>query len=356
VQAAILEYRKRKQVTEEGNQDNSVDENLRRLLSFFLLVLNAALVSLTPERCRLLYLGQYNDHGKLVRHGAVTKPKKGSERAVDDVSDGWEDETRAAATHQNELKAAIAFLDWCVEEKFIPSNPAKGVKLTGKRGSGKTKLSGEETGIFIQAAMRLVEQGDIGALASLLALVLAMRAGEILGLVRRAIDMDFTVITVIRGKTKPSERSLELPMESEVGRFLQACLRHLCEGLLRDQLVFPGERGGRRLRTWLRQATHRICAAAGITVVTTHGLRATHLTLAEERGVTASAMVKQAGHSRQVQEKHYLASGSKERGAQVRFKAALGGLLVIDGGEEERVPPAEIKWRKRGVRLGKAED
>jgi integrase len=346
----IVQFLKRKLRTEEQSQASSIEEAERQLKSFFKGRLNMRLGAVTPKVCDWQYLGRYNDDGDLVEHGAVTRPRHD---APDDDPHCKEhhfyaecEHRRAGATHQNELRTAKSFLKWCVQKGFIASNPAAGVDKVGKRKRGKKKLNIEETMKFIEVGMDMAAEGDLGALAAVLALVLAMRAGEVLGLVPRALDMDFTIVKVLRGKTDPSERSLALPMEFPVGRFLQECLRQLCAGRGRDDLIFPSERGGRRRRKWLWEATRRVCARADVTVVSTHGLRGTHLTHAEEAGATASVMMRQGGHSREVQRRHYLAAGSEERGAQARFKAALAGLGVVDGGKR-KAPQETIAWRQR---------
>jgi len=360
VGTAIGWYLRRFMAVEQQNKPNSIAEAERQLKSFFYLDMNRPLRALTDKLITWRYLGHYDEAGKLLHHGAITKPKQHS--VTEANPDG---KPRSVATQQNEAKAAIAFLQWCVREDYLEYNPGraiynpdKKIYLRGKRKKGKVKLNGEQTERFIQAGMRLAEQGDLGAVASLLLLVLAMRASEVTGLVRRAVDCDFTVVNVLRGKTDPSVRALELPMERDehgrvaaIGVFLQECLRQLCEGLAWDALVFPGEQGQRRHHKWVWDATHRICAAAGVTVISSHGLRATHLTLGEERGTTSNALVKQAGHSRVVQEAHYLAPGAKEKGAASRFKAAMKGLHVV-GDDPERQPPRQISWRLRGVRVG----
>ncbi|MGB7810606.1 MAG: hypothetical protein WBP56_05675 [Polyangia bacterium] len=82
------------------------------------------------------------------------------------------------------------------------------------------------------------------------------------------------------------------------------------------------------VRWWVR----KICRLAGVPVVSAHGLRGTHSTLATTAGATAHFVISAMGHtSFDVTRKHYLAPGVEENArARRTFDVLQGGKSVND--------------------------
>lgn len=331
-----MEFCSRKLVTERGNKSRSAEEKERRLRAFYGPALKARVVSLTPERIRRLYLGHYVPGRKdPVEHGAVTRPTRFKD-------ENGEPRAPSAASHQAELAAAQDLLDYCVEEGLIPKNPAAEVKPTGEANAGKKQLGEDQANLWLDKACEFALAGDAGAVAALLTFVCALRASEVTGLTREQIDADFTIVKVIRGKTKKATRRLAIPVDLDVGRILRTCLKSLCAGKTYEEKIF-----GQRDRSWPRSNVRRICRAADVPVVSAHGLRGTHATLAEEAGSTPENMLRSLGHeSRGVQHRSYIQPGATERATQ---RKALSRMKVVRGGADD----GPIQWRQRGVKVGR---
>ena len=322
VDAAIVQYRREQLVTRNRNKSRSADVTEYRLRRFFGPVLRTRLTALTPERCRRLYLGAGDELGSVTRPTRFKKPP-------------------AVASHQAELFAAQSMLAWCVEEGMLRKNPAEDVEPVGEPESGKAQLGEDESNDWLDKACEFALAGDQGAVAAMLAFVVNLRASEIVGLTRRQIDSDHTVVWVIRGKSRRAKRRLLVPVDLDVGRVLRTCLTSLCAGKAPDEPIF-----GPRDRSWVRLCVRRICRASGVPLVSAHGLRGTHATLAEQEGATPEMMLRSLGHeSRGVQHRSYIQPGATERGTQKRFGARMRPLR---GGLDE----GPIQWRKRGVKVG----
>jgi integrase len=332
VEASIVDFRDRKLLTERGNKSRSAEEKERRLRAFYGPVLKRQLVSLTTERCKRLYLGSY-ERGKLVEHGSVTRPTRFKDA-------NGKPRKPSVASHQAELFAAQDHLDWCKDEGLITKNPAAGVKPTGEPKAGKKQLGEDQANAWLEKACEFALAGDMGAVAAMVAFVVALRASEVVGLTQEQIDSDFTVVRVIRGKTRPATRRLKIPVEMDVGRVLRTCLKSLCAGKSYEEKIF-----GARDRSWPRSNVRRICRAAGVPLVSAHGLRGTHATLAEEEGSTPENMLRSLGHeSRGVQHRSYIEPGATERATQ---RKAMSRMKVVRGGADD----GPIQWRKRGVKV-----
>jgi integrase len=100
--------------------------------------------------------------------------------------------------------------------------------------------------------------------------------------------------------------------------------------LRRDRLLqrLYGRLQARRSGCWVR----KICGLAKVPMVSAHGLRGTHSTLATTAGATAHFVVSAMGHtSFDVTRKHYLAPGAEENARAKRtFEVLQGGKSVND--------------------------
>ena len=84
---------------------------------------------------------------------------------------------------------------------------------------------------------------------------------------------------------------------------------------------------GEHWRDWVRKWVQRICEAAGVPVVTAHGMRGLHSTLAVEHGVSAQVVAASLGHE----------SSTTTMQSYVKPEAASGAqqkrvMTVLDGG------------------------
>lgn len=333
---AIRTYMTERLGDEERNRPSGMESTGYRLESMFGPVMTGRLMLLTAAQCLELYVGKKDVRGKRVGDGLVTRHTK-------------KKKPPSVAYHHGILAESKTFLDWCVGSGMLVANPMTAVVPVGQKERGKPQLNGDQTHAFINAAMSMILAGDQSAVAGLLALVLGLRASEVVNLTPSKLDEGASVVCVVRGKTRRSTRRLRLPLETPVGELLRASLRGLAMGKRPAEPVFAGDRGPRR-RRWVYEASMRICRVAGVPEVSAHGLRGTHLTLAEEEGTSSSNMVRSAGHDRAVQLQDYVrGEGAQERGTQKKFirKLALVREATPDAPEMDQ----PIVWRQRGVHV-----
>jgi integrase len=171
--------------------------------------------------------------------------------------------------------------------------------------------------------------GDAAAVAALLALWTGLRASEIVQLAVRDVDVGVedgrrvTWLWVVDSKTTAGRRQVEVPPE----------LGELLEQLSKDRLpgawLFPTTRRSQtwhRRREWVLGAVKRFCAAAGVPVVSAHGLRGTNATLADRAGVAPREVARSLGHEdERTAAEHY--SRAREDATRRR------GYEVIRGGK-----------------------
>lgn len=189
------------------------------------------------------------------------------------------------------------FFRWAVEQGYTKVNPLQSTKLLGRKRRGKKQLRIDEARKFVSVAL---EEASPGAIACLCALVLGMRAGEIISRTVRDIDDGGRVLWISdtdswEAKTETSNRRLVIP------EMLRPLLLSLSEGKKPEQRLFD-----RKNRKWIWKNTKRICELAGVPVVPTHGLRGSFATLSVEAGTATQAVAAALGHhSFQVTAQHY---------------------------------------------------
>jgi len=273
---------------EKGLKPCSIVSARFRLESFFgLKELGSAeggeLAALTPERCAALYT-------------ALTGKVK-----VD--------------THRNSLAVAKTFGKWCVKQGWIASNPLASVEPVGRRRRGKEQLRVDEARAFLACCQRHAAQGDAGAVASMMALLLGLRASEIAERVVRDLDDGGRLLWIPSAKTERGKRTLEVP------EALQPHLKRLAEGKKPGDRLLPMAN-----RFWVRSHVQRMCRLAGVPVVTAHSMRGLHATLATEWGSTGRVVAAALGHTSfdVVTRRHYLQPGTVERAALRRVVEVIG--------------------------------
>jgi len=191
-------------------------------------------------------------------------------------------------SHRNILAEAKTFLRWCLaKKKWLVRNPLEQVEGVGKRRHGKAQLRIGEARRWLVKAVELADAGEAGAVAAMMALVMGMRANEIVTRVARDLDEDGKLLWIPDSKTEAGRRTLQVP------ELLQPYLRGVAEGKPSDAKLF-----GHHWRDWVRKWVKRTCEAAGVPKVTAHGMRGLHSTLAVENGSPLTWLPPRSGTSR----------------------------------------------------------
>ncbi len=229
--------------------------------------------------------------------------------------------SHASTTTLNVLEAVKTFFKQAVARQLLPESPAKDVMGPGRRSRGKKQLRVDEARRWLARALELVPKHP-QALAATLALILGMRASEITGLAVRDLDDEGKILWVAAGggKTEAATRRLEVP------DLLRQLLLSHAAGKAGESPLFPISRHS--VLCWVK----KICKLAQVPVVSAHGLRGTHSTLATTAGATSHFVVQAMGHtSFEVTRRHYLAPGTEENARSKRaFEVLQGGKSVND--------------------------
>lgn len=246
---------------EKGNKERALGATTQRLRAFFTEP-DALVLKVTPSRCAALY-----DEAR-----ARVSPRTGRPYATD--------------THRNMLCEARSLLKFCVSRRWIARNPVEGIEGKGKRRHGKPQLRIDEARRWMATATALADAGDTGATAAMMALLLGMRASEIVSSVVRDLDDDGRLLLIPDSKTDAGRRTLRVP-EALRGR-----LKALAHGRAPDAPLL----GAQHWRDFVRRAVRQICHAAKVPIVSAHSMRGLHSTLAMEAGVTGAIVAASLGH------------------------------------------------------------
>jgi integrase len=216
--------------------------------------------------------------------------------------------TGAVDSRRNILAEAKTFLRWCCSKGWAKINALEHVQGLGRRRRGKPQLTTDEARKFLAKALELAEDDD-GAIAATMALLMGMRASEIIERTVRNLDDEGRLLWITDAKTQAGVRRLEVPPQ------LQEHLQRLARDKRPGDLLF-----GRNVhRHWVLRAVHRICKAAGVPRVPSHGLRGTHATLAVSAGATSHLVAAALGHeSFATTARHYARTEAIESAVQER--------------------------------------
>jgi len=131
-------------------------------------------------------------------------------------------------------------------------------------------------------------------------------------------------------KTAAGKRNLQVP------ELLRPYLLRLAKGKRPEQLLF-----GKHDRAWPRLWVQRICRAAKVPVVTAHGQRGLHATLAVSSGITSHAVAAALGHeSFRITARSYARPEAIDSARQDRVLDALEGPAATGRGPQADPPPA----------------
>jgi integrase len=262
---------------------------------------------------------------------------KRAQRLYDDIRTRVSEMTGkplANDTHRGALTRVKTFISWCAESprRWVKENAFATVKGIGKlRPRGKSLgKSGNELRVkqareWYAKALEFARAGDKGAVASLIALLLGMRAGEIVS--RRVNDLDEDtapgdLLWIPCSKTPAGRRTLEVP------EVLRPFLLSLADGKDDGRPLLEFKHGVPHNNAWVRKQVVRICKAAKVPEVTAHAMRGLLATLTSERGMAGHLIAATLGHEsyENMTLKAYAAPGSHEMGVNRR------GLVVLSGG------------------------
>jgi len=188
-------------------------------------------------------------------------------------------------THRSMLAEARMLAKFCVSKHWLRASPLDGVEGRGKRRHGKPQLRIDEARRWMAKAIELADAGEAGAIAAMMALLLGMRASEIVSRVVRDIDDEGRLLWIPYAKTEAGKRTLRVP------DILRPYLQRIIAGAEPEAPIFNGH-----WRDWPREWVQRICEKAGVPKVTAHGMRGLHSTLALEAGITGAVVAASLGH------------------------------------------------------------
>lgn len=249
----------------KGNRERSIDTTRDRLSGLLKPLWGLPLAEVTPHRAMATYQTYAAD--------------------------------RSPDTHRNALNQARSYRRWCNKQGWVKTNPWAEVEPMGRRSAGKPQLEPDEARRFARLCLDRALFDD-GAAAALLCLYLGLRAGEVVGLEKRALNLETGLLSVRVSKTRAGVRRLEIP----------AVLVPALKARIERPVIFPYR------REWVRDSVQRLCLVAGVPVVCAHGLRGTHATLATAAGLTPKMVAGSLGHeSDQVTRTNYIAPGTIER-------------------------------------------
>lgn len=192
----------------------------------------------------------------------------------------------AVDSHRNMLAEAKSLLRWCVVvKKWLRRNPLEAVEGKGKRKHGKPQLRIDEARRWMAKAIEFADAGEAGAVAAMMALLLGMRASEIVTRVVRDLDDDAQLLWIPDSKTEAGKRTLRVPPA------LKRYLEELATGKTPEAPLF-----GNHWRDWPREWVQRICTVAGVPRVSAHSMCGLHSTLAMDARVTGHVVAASLGH------------------------------------------------------------
>jgi len=301
-ETALVEYEKH--LESKDNKSDSIRQTTWALRQFFPKPMVLSLLS--KKRCEALY-----------EEMRTRKTRTGKPLSVD--------------SHRGILSQVRSYLSWCVKQGWLQDNPCVGVEGVGKRrprgkslGNSGAELRVKDARAWYGMAVFKAHRGDEGAVAALVALLLGMRASEIVS--RKVSDLDEDgapgdLLWIPCSKTPAGRRTLEVP------DVLRPYLVASCEGKEPDRYLFESEPGKPHWRDWILHNVHRICDLAKVPKVTAHAMRGLLATITAERGLAGHLIAATLGHEdERTSMTAYAAPGAADAGVRRR------GLVVLKGG------------------------
>lgn len=248
-----------------------------------------------PETCReqharvSVFLRRHldDDIGRITPHRAATLYQETVERPNPKTG-----KPMAAASHRFYLALVKGMFAWAVRKGYATANPFADIQPVGRVSVGKPQLRIEEAKLFIDEALRRYDQkGSELALGAVVALLMGLRAGEVLKRSARDVDRGGEILWIDSGKTRNARRFLDVPA------VLQARLAKLASQRAPDEPLFGlGRTGKLRHRQVFWRSVGDICQAAGVPRVCPHSLRGLWATLGVQSGAVSHAVAASLGH------------------------------------------------------------
>lgn len=244
-----------------------------------------------------------------------------NETRAQELYDALVDSGVKADTHRGCLVSGRAFGKFCATKKWLRANPFKDVMPVGRKAKGKEQLRVDESRVYMRHCMKAWrERQDRGAVAGLLALVFSMRASEVAQLVARDVDDKGRVLRIAEAdaKTDASKRAAAVP------EAIRPVLLALAESpACTDGHLFAKEDGTPADRHWVLYHARKHMKAAGVPVITAHGLRGTSATIGSAKTGGATVMMDALGHTSESMTKAHYIDAEAMADAQAESVAAL---------------------------------
>lgn len=201
------------------------------------------------------------------------------------------DKTLSVATHHLDLKVARRVYRWAEKKGFVRENPWQGIEPIGRARVGKPQLRVDEARRFMDGAFADLAQGDTDSLAPLMALLMGLRASEVMGRTARDVDDGGKLLWIDSGKTTHSRRHLRVPA------VLAPHLAELSEKRKAEPFLFGATLDGQPPTHRLTGILRRLCRRHDVPKVCPHSLRGLYATLAMEQGAVADMVAASLGHT-----------------------------------------------------------
>ncbi len=245
----------------------------------------------------------------------------------------------SAATQRYYLHLARMLFRWAIRKGYLRENPFAAVQPVGRPNRGKKQLRFDEAERFISVAFRMFDLGgDVMALATVTALLLGCRAGEVRHLRVRDLDCGGAKLWVAAGDSDYPGKTRNAARDPDVPEVLRPRLLRLASGRDPDALLFTLSRTGKPgSHQAFYSAVHRVCRAAEVPVVCPHSLRGLWATAGVRSGALSHAVAAALGHgSFAVTAKHYVQPGALDGARTER----LVELLALETAKPTLEPEA----------------
>jgi integrase len=214
----------------------------------------------------------------------------------------------AVDSQRNTLNECGTFGRWAAKKGYLPADPWDAIEARGKRKQGKPQLRLDEARKLLEVTLAAAYAGDRGALVVALLLLTGFRASEAGMMEGRDVDDDGRLLWT-DGKT--GKRRMETP--------------DVIVDILRVVAAEGGSLWPKSDRYWVYRQTRKWCKRAGVAVVTPHGLRGTHSTLAQEHGATSHVVASALGHGVGINQRAYTVAGTADQAKARRTQKLLRG-------------------------------
>lgn len=218
-----------------------------------------------------------------------------NQRRAQELYDDLVDEGVAPDTHRGSLVSGRAFGKFCVTKGWLTSNPFTNVLPVGRKAKGKAQLRVDEARKLLRHCRRAWdEHQDRSAVAAMLALMFSLRASEVSQLLARDVDDRGRVLRIAEHQAK----SVASKRQAAVPGWVVPILLALADAPATEEgHLFALDDGTTPAdRHWVLRATRRHCKAAGVPVITAHGLRGTSATIGTAQAGGAHVMSAALGH------------------------------------------------------------